>query len=235
MARFSSRLWIFFSLTVVAIISCVRLGFWQMHRADQKREMVRQHQQLANEKPTFLSKNSKPAQYQPIKLTGRYLSPLLYLDNQHYHHQFGYDIISPFETIEGLIVLVNRGWVAGDVTRQRLPKIVTPTQSTTLNGYVYYPKNNSWRLGPQLEIRQGERYLLEQIDMDDLSNLLPQPLANYTLRLKPEGDIFIRAWPIVAMSPNRHIGYAIQWFVMAFGLGVMLSYFIKKQYDAKSE
>lgn len=236
MARFSSRLWIFFGLTVVAIICCIRLGFWQLYRADQKKQMMQQHQQLAKQKPKFISKNSQPVQYQPAKLTGRFISPLLYLDNQHYQHQFGYDIISPFRTNDGLIVLVNRGWVAGDVTRQSLPKIETPSQSMTIRGYAYYPNANNWRLGPQVEIRQGDRYLLQQIDINALNRLLPQPLANYTLRLQPNiSGGFVCSWKIVAMSPNRHVGYAVQWFVMAFCLVIMISYFLKKQYDTKAQ
>ena len=236
MARFSSKLWIFFSLIFLAILLCVWLGFWQLNRADQKNLMVEQHLQMTKQEPTALTKTSKPLQYQPVKLTGRYLVPLLYLDNQHYQHNFGYDIISPFQTDGGLVVLVDRGGVAGDVTRQSLPQIDTPKEKITIEGYVYYPNQPILRLGPQLEIKQGDRYLLEQIDIGAFQALFPIPIAHYTLRLLPSSNYgFIREWPIVAMSPSRHIGYAIQWFVMAFCLIIVMGYFLKSQYETQSK
>lgn len=48
------------------------------------------------------------------------------------------------------------------------------------------------------------------------------------------GNFFIRDWPIVALSPERHIGYAIQWFAMAaVGLILFLVVNIKKRDNRK--
>lgn len=235
MARFSSKMWIYYGLIAIAIIVCIRLGFWQLERANQKKRMLQQHQQLAEQKPKALSKKSKPHQYEPAQLTGWFLPSLLYLDNQHYQHHFGYDIISPFQARNGLVVLVNRGWVAGDVTRQSLPQIETPKQLMTIKGYVYYPSSKALRLGPQLEIKQGDRYLLQQVDIDAFQSLFPLSLAKYTLRMQPGNNDFVRAWPIVSMSPNRHVGYAIQWFAMAVCLLIVMGYFLKNHYEAKSK
>lgn len=229
-------MWFFYGLVILAVVVCVHLGCWQLHRADEKKEMLEQQQQLAQHSPVHLSKLSEPIQYQQALLTGRFLSPLFYLDNQHYQHQFGYDIISPFQTNDGLIVLVNRGWMAGGMTRRSLPKVETSTQSTTIKGYVYYPTLMSWRLGPQIEKKRHNQYLLEQIDIEAVRSLLSQPLADFTIRLQSDSDNgLVQDWHIVAMSPNRHIGYAIQWFAMALGFVIMIGYFLKKQYEAKSK
>ncbi len=236
MPRFSAKIWFFYGLVIVAVVIFVHLGCWQLNRADEKKGMLQRQQQLAQQKAKPLFKFSEPMQYQKVLLTGRFLAPLFYLDNQHYQHQFGYDIISPFRTDDGLIVLINRGWLAGDITRQSLPRVDTDKKSTKVKGYVYYPSMIKWQLGPQIEKKIDGTYLLEQIDIEAVRSLLSQPLADYTVRMQSDdGDGFIQAWPIVAMSPNRHIGYAIQWFALALGLVLMMGFFLKNQYEPKSK
>lgn len=225
----------YYGIILAMIGLCVKLGFWQLQRADEKKQLQHQRQQLANKKPMRLTQQAKPLQYQTAQVVGHYIQPTFYLDNQHYRHRFGYDIISPFVSQDGVLILVNRGWVPGDISRKFLPDVTTSQKRIALSGYVYYPQNPTWQLGPLLEKKSSNAYLLEQVNIDQVESLLPGRIARYTLRLRPDlAQPFVRAWPIVSMPPGRHVGYAIQWFVMAVALTLMFGYFLKKQYDKKS-
>jgi surfeit locus 1 family protein len=42
------------------------------------------------------------------------------------------------------------------------------------------------------------------------------------VRLDPTAENgFVRQWIISAMQPERHLGYAVQWFAMALVLSIM--------------
>jgi cytochrome oxidase assembly protein ShyY1 len=47
----------------------------------------------------------------------------------------------------------------------------------------------------------------------------------YELRAEPGPASYQADWPVVAMGPEKHLGYAVQWFAMAtalFGLYIYL-------------
>jgi cytochrome oxidase assembly protein ShyY1 len=52
-----------------------------------------------------------------------------------------------------------------------------------------------------------------------LSAGLSEPLFPWELRLAPDQPGgFRRDWPVVNVSPEKHRGYALQWFTMAAAL-----------------
>jgi len=40
----------------------------------------------------------------------------------------------------------------------------------------------------------------------------------YEVRLEPGPASFQVSWPVIAMSPDKHTGYAVQWFALAAAL-----------------
>lgn len=111
--------WLMMSLATLFFTLFLWLGFWQIHRADEKSAMLATQKVQASLPPTAWNKNKKlPLQYEPIKLEGTYLTQLFLLDNQHYQHQFGYNVLSPLLLDDGSVVMIDRGWVLGDVTRR---------------------------------------------------------------------------------------------------------------------
>jgi cytochrome oxidase assembly protein ShyY1 len=44
------------------------------------------------------------------------------------------------------------------------------------------------------------------------------------LRLAPGPAAYRLDWPVVAMGPEKHLGYAVQWFAMAATLTVLALY-----------
>lgn len=193
------------------------LGFWQIHRADEKTEMIVAQQVLAKQEPIIWKPGQKlPEQYQRISLEGTFLPELFLLDNQHYQHQFGYDVVSPLLLADDSIVMVDRGWVSGDITRRTFPNVQTPHGRVKLLGAVYFPSKKQWVLGPSFEEKENKVTILELIDEEILKQLLQKKVYPFIIRLdKNEPFGFVREWEIVSMPPQRHFAYAIQWFAMA--------------------
>lgn len=204
-------------LTLLVMALFLRLGVWQLDRGAKKKHMLNAQSNQAKMAPMAWSPLQKlPVQYQKIKMKGYFLKHVLLLDNQHYRHQFGYDVFSPFVLANGHLVLVDRGWVIGEPRRQIFPTITTPTGLTTLAGSVYYPATKNFLLGPVLEKKQDHLAIIELVDTKVISQFLHAPVYPFVLRLgKEEKAGYIRAWQVVSMSPQRHYGYAVQWFVMA--------------------
>ncbi|WP_019216187.1 SURF1 family protein [Legionella tunisiensis] len=139
-------------LALLAIVLFVRLGFWQVARAEEKKRMLAAETALASQSPIlWQTEMLKPQQYQPIRVKGHYLPDILLLDNQHYQHQFGYNVLTLFKLDSGRLVLIDRGWIKGNITRRTFPQIVIPTGPMHLTGRVYYPAGKNWILGPSVE------------------------------------------------------------------------------------
>ncbi|WP_133128905.1 SURF1 family protein [Legionella nagasakiensis] len=209
-------------LTLAAILIFMRLGYWQLERAHEKEQMLQLEKKFLNQLPMDWSPLDKPpAQYQRIKVRGHFLSQVVLLDNQHHQHQFGYHVLSPFQLTNHQIILVDRGWVAGDVTRQSLPVIKTPLSIIEIIGSSYYPSEKKILLGQPFEKKENQ-LIIESIDTKIASQFLHKSVHPFIIRLdKKEANGFIREWPIVSMSPQRHYAYAFQWFAIAFVIFVL--------------
>ena len=216
--RFTPR-WQMSLLAFFSILLLTRLGFWQMQRAAEKKQMLSAHRDFAKQAPIVWGSNGNsklPAQYQPITVHGHFLPKVLLLDNQFYQHQFGYHVISPLVLANQQVVLVDRGWIAGDLTRQTLPATNLQSDSTDIIGTVYYPSEKNWLLGQLIEQEQADLAVVELIDIKLISHFLHKSVYPFIIRLgQHEADGYVREWAIVSMPPQRHYAYALQWFAMA--------------------
>jgi surfeit locus 1 family protein len=238
-------------LAALVIVFLMRLGVWQLHRADEKRKMIAADSLLAQEKPIWLKDGGKlPQQYQRVLTEGTFLPQIFLLDNQHHQHQFGFDVLSPLLLSNGEVVLVDRGWVKAPKTQlsvsdiKKLKTMIVFSSSVTLpdgkgaqrvsvEGRVYIPSPNQWVLGPTVEKKDNSIYIIERIETKLLSQILQKKLYPFIIRQNPsKGDGLVRDWPIVSLSPERHLGYAVQWFAMALVLLIIVVVLlIKKKND----
>jgi len=209
--------WLMITLATVFILLFVRMGFWQIQRFDEKTRMVAAEEALAKQEPMNWTAGQKlPLQYQRINLEGHYLSSVFLYDNQHYQHQFGYNVLSPLIFEDGSIVMVDRGWILGDNTRRSFPDIQTPKGLVKLQGNAYFPSKNQWILGPGLEEKENKIVILELLDTKMISHILQKKVYPFIIRLEKHDTYgFVREWAIVSMPPQRHLAYAMQWFAMA--------------------
>jgi surfeit locus 1 family protein len=211
-------------LAALSIAFLTYLGFWQLHRAEEKRQMLALAAKQSISAPrVWQAGDAKPKQYERISVTGQYLSDIFLFDNQHHQHQFGYHVLTPLAVDNAHYIIIDRGWVQGDLSRRQFPNVVTPTQIIHLSGVSYYPSTMPWTLGPMVEKKHAKLTIIEQLDIKLLSQLLQKQLSPFVIRLdKTDPFGFTREWAIVSMPPERHMAYALQWFVMALVLFIIV-------------
>jgi surfeit locus 1 family protein len=215
--RFTPPIWACV-LTAVAVLLFSALGYWQLQRAAEKQHILTSLAQTSQQSPHAWQPSAPlPQSYQPLKITGHFLPKVFLLDNQFNQHQLGFQVLSPFQVEHtDNIVLIDRGWIAADPTRQHLPEITTPTQPVTLSGRAYYPSGKQWNLGPAYEIKTPKITLIEHLDLSLISDFLHKSVNPFIIRMAREMPYgYNRTWIAVSTPPERHLGYALQWFVMA--------------------
>lgn len=187
----------------------VSLGFWQLERAEQKREIIQQQASHSQATATRVSNFDffDGEQYQQIELFGRFLSTTHWrLQNQIVDGQVGIDLLQPFMLTNGQTIIVNRGWVPANATVE--PSI--NDANINLQGAVRAPMD----LPFVSNIFTGsEASVVEIIPADfPLDNLV----ADWYLQIAPEHPAALKThWQVATMPPAKHMGYAAQWFTMA--------------------
>ena len=207
-------------LTLIGAALFMRLGFWQLDRADQKQALLDQQVAGQQSQVEITPQNAgKLPRYQRAKVTGRYdPAHQILLDNMPSHSgQPGYRVLTPLETSAGWM-LVDRGWVPWGASRSQLPDVQLGNEDRTLTGLL----DELPRAGLQLDTPPAEASapwprVLNFPQQAALEQQLGHPLIPGLLLLdasQPDG--FERLWEAhLGFSPERHIGYAVQWFALA--------------------
>ncbi len=214
--------WKMLCLAIVSMGFLTSLGVWQLHRAAEKRALLAMYQTQARRAPVTIPGTSVEP-YQPIKVQAISQLPVTFLlDNQHYAHRFGYDVLTPVLLTDGKVLLIDHGWVLGDPSRLSLPDVTHILNTLDYAGQAYYPSKHSLVLGAGLEAKTPNLVVIETLNMAMISQFLHKSVYPFIIRQSAEKQShFVRDWAVVTGSPVRHIGYAVQWFLFALGVGVM--------------
>lgn len=145
-------------------------------------------------------------------IQGQYLNAYThFLDNQTLEGEAGYAVITPFE-YDGSIYLVNRGFIAYD-NRHELPRVPSVQGYLKISGFV---KDNHKPLLLNDSLQDPLHLRLQFVDSQRFSSLLNKPIKDRVFILK-EGPGMLAAFPEQSpyLSHHRHMGYAIQWGLLA--------------------
>ena len=150
---------------------------------------------------------------------GRFLdAPVLLLDNQRRGPAVGVREFRVFQPDGGRALLVDLGWIAlpGDRT---LPVSASFPGDHALRGLLAPPPSAGLALGPDHTDAGDRRWLLTRVELPALAQALRVELAPRVLRLDPAVP-FGHARDLDplpnTLPPERHRGYAVQWFGLAF-------------------
>ncbi|MBL8200920.1 MAG: SURF1 family protein [Chromatiales bacterium] len=216
-------------LTAAGVGIGVTAGLWQVGRAAEKRDLEARF--AAGGSADVLQRlvgNEAAAEfrYRTVRLAGRYdPDHQLLLDNISHDRQPGYQVLTPFATAGG-VVLVNRGWVRADGDRRILPDIRVASDPREVVGRIEWlprPGIELAAVAPAPDAPWPRRLLFPT--SEQASAQLGVPLPNYQLLLDPAApDGYVREWRPGGMGPDRHLAYAVQWFGLA--LTVVVIYFV---------
>lgn len=231
-----SRRWItpswFAVLLLVAGVSAFSyLGAWQLKRAADKASLIASYAGNADRESISLAdarRSTAADQFPKIRTMGRIDPQHAYiLDDQIRDGRQGvmvYAVVLPEEG--GTALLVNRGFLA------RLPggalPVLPPLESgvQTWSGIYAPPPGIGLRLGGNALLQQTTwPKLTIHIDLEEIAADFGKPLDKRVLLLEPDpASGFVREWTPQILPPERHQGYAFQWF--AFALAAIVIFIV---------
>jgi len=209
----------------LAVVLCMlRLGVWQLDRADQKRDIVSQLESRTTQTAVPLQSiandvKSDDLRFRNVLLAGHYLSGKdIFIDNQVVNGQVGYQVFTPFKLSDSnLIVLIARGWVSVGESRQVLPEIVTSSSQLVLEGRLNNPTAKPPLWNDKYPVSQGAVW--QYLPIPEVADVLTAQVFPLVVELAPEASdskALVRKWPeIDDQWVAKHQGYAFQWFAMA--------------------
>src|SRR5580658_7910522 len=115
-----SASWFMTVLTLLAVLCFVRLGFWQWHRAQEKRAIAGAFE-AGNATVTDLGPRSTDSlpRYTQVRVRGRYDDAHQFLlENMSHDGLPGYQVLTPLLLSGGRTLIVNRGWVPLSASRK---------------------------------------------------------------------------------------------------------------------
>ena len=217
-------------LTAISVAAMCGLGFWQLERMIQKQHRLASiAQKQSNGSVSLLTAltNHDPRDI-AVTFDGEPdTTHLVFLDNQIQDKRVGYDVIVPVRTNAGW-VLVNYGWVSAPDMQRTLPTIEIDKGLLSFKGIVSVPGKN-----PLITETNTQSLvfpaLVQQIDFTDLSQRLNRDLLPYVIQLTTDDVAFVRDFRPVVMSPEKHLGYAVQWFGLAIAAAAIGGFAISKK------
>ncbi|MEE4375933.1 MAG: SURF1 family protein [Candidatus Competibacteraceae bacterium] len=208
-------------ITLIVFPLLLSLGFWQLSRAHYKAALEMDFAAQLNlpyvpiEQLDLTAKNVR---YRKVSATGRYdETHQILLDNQVLNGRPGYHVFTPlrFES-SAPAVLVNRGWVPLGASRQQFPVIDVTDAEVTLRGRLAQPANPGMRLTNPSGAQWPQ--VVQYLDYAEIASTLGYALAPVVILLDSNmSNGYQRDWrPTPAgFGPERHQGYAVQWFALA--------------------
>ena len=219
--------------TVAAVLAVALfswLGLWQLDRAGEKVRRLGTFDARANDAPISLDR-AMPAgtdpdwwRYRRVDVAGGAIGERQYLlDNRTRNGVAGYHVYLPV-LVAGLdrVVLVNRGWVETGPSRERRPDVSLDDSTLVVSGIVDHPRR-PLLLGDDGYGGSSWPKIVQRIDFDKTARDLDRPVLPFVVLMdaaQPRG--FVREWrPYLGIGPERHRGYALQWFSLAATVAVV--------------
>ena len=220
--------------TVAALLMLALLlsaGFWQLRRAEEKRAIVVEQAYRGDKPPLVLaphmagSASLESWRHRLASAAGHYRGDRQYLlDNRTHSQVAGYHVLTLLRLADSDVhLLVNRGWLPVGPDRRQLPRIAVGEDAVKPRGVIVAPPAPGLALGASGYDDAGWPRVVQWLDLDRIQEQLDKPLLPFVLQLAADADLgYVRDWQIRAgLTPERHVGYAVQWFALAAALVVL--------------
>jgi surfeit locus 1 family protein len=199
----------------------VSLGMWQLDRAGQKAALIAEMEERIFDAPIPLPAQPNPDtdRYRPVRAEGRFLPDHSFVLAAQRDRGPGFHLISVLETDDGRRVLVDRGFLR-EADR---PTMIPESGPVQIVGNLHWPRDTN-RFTPSFD---AGRNLFFGRDVGPLMARLGTEPVLIILRASDEGSAPTRPVPVDQVSiPDNHLGYAVQWFLMALAWAGMTLFFL---------
>ncbi len=229
------------------------LGHWQWDRAADKQALLDRWAAQAELAPVPLPTlvdagpdASSGAQFLRVQVTGAYLpAQQVLLDNQTHEGRAGYRVLTPLQLADGRALMVDRGWVPlpGNA-RDQLPDVTVGGTARQVQGRLDHFRQAALQqadthaevpakatlegvaAAANTAVPDSRPRVLNYPDAPTVSSAIGRPVYPLVLLLdgtEPDGFVRMNA-PTLSFGPERHLGYAIQWWGLALTLVLLWSW-----------
>jgi cytochrome oxidase assembly protein ShyY1 len=217
----------FHALVVAGVVFMTWLGFWQLNRLDERREFNTTVTARTQQSPLPLSDALAQAQagtdveWVTVFAQGRWLiDEQVLVINRSQGGVAGRNVVTPFETDDGTVIAISRGFIA--LTQDPPPP---PGDTARVRGLLRPSEPRGF--GGVSDPATGRLEELQRLDLDRLAVQLPPDvaarLASWSLSLEvsdPAQPASLAPVPRPELSEGPHLSYAGQWFVFAICVAI---------------
>ncbi len=204
------------------------LGYWQLQRAAEKVSIIERQEAAEKLGPIEFSGQSEDALH--LKKVAVSCAPnpnqQLLLDNRVHEQRVGYTVLMPCRLLAGRTLLVSRGWIAAGSSRDVFPNIeIDASSRDRFTGYFAIP-GEGFRLGEALDDNDTSwPRRVQYADFDAIGRALSEQVVRGIFHLDKNDPLTLTYhWEPIAFGPEKHYGYALQWFALMATLLVL--YFV---------
>ena len=204
--------------TALFAVVCVRLGFWQLSRLEQRRAFNAQLSARLAAPPspiTALPSDTAAGHYRRVSARGVFDYPRqVVLATRSSLGSPGVHVLTPLRLDDGTIAMVNRGWVyAPDaITIDGAKWREHEGDSVTVRGYA-----ETWSGRERASLPESQR-AVRALDSSRVARLVGAPIRPYFVAQTSDSaaaaDRPVRLGE-PELAEGSHKGYAIQWFSFA--------------------
>lgn len=219
-------------LLIALFITLLKLGFWQLDRANNKEVTNALRTKRLHTTSLALPKIAQlnGLNGQQITLQGQLdFSKSMLLDNRVVNGVVGFEVLVPLHMKNQNRVLINLGWIAAGPKRSILPALTMWKNIEEVSGYLHRPSLNPF-VNSLINASDKKQYpiVIPAVDFEEIKTALDQDYYPSVIRLHEDSDWgYYKAWRWSnKMTAHKHRGYAIQWFALALTLLLLSSYFI---------
>jgi surfeit locus 1 family protein len=205
-------------LLLPALAVLLWAGNWQLERAAETRARLAAFDTAGTAPAALTSGVPSPPRYARVSVSGHYRPEhQVLLDNMTHQGAVGYRVLTPFATDDGALLLVDRGWIALGTSRATLPAIAVDDAPRSLTGRLDALPRAGVSLPAVGSI--GWPRVLNYPTQRELEAALGATLYPGLVLLDPDAaGGYVREWRPGDLPPERHLGYAVQWFALAVTL-----------------
>lgn len=227
---------------VLGLVILLKLGFWQLDRLAWKEALIAKvtediHKTAVSapipKEWTELDLNE--ADYRHVSISGKFLdgATFYYIGLANAKGPYsgpGYFVYSPFQTDDGWIVMINRGFIPEKLQPDlRTEVLKAPAGSLELEGLLRKSEKPNWTT-PAADEAKRIWFARDTDHMLKVLGVSAEYVAPYSIdldaRFTPAAGV-PQAGETIVKFKNDHLGYALTWFGLAATLvGVFAAYAI---------
>ncbi|CCQ12721.1 Cytochrome oxidase biogenesis protein Surf1,facilitates heme A insertion [Pseudoalteromonas luteoviolacea B = ATCC 29581] len=223
--------WLTLAASIVVFV-CLGLAYWQFERGKNKETLLAGQIDKGALVTALIENKGELSDLHGgiFTINGRWVENAYWLlDNQIVDGKPGYDLIVPFILLNDQIVLINLGFVAASAPRA-LPSKLPDVQKLPLQFEVTLKVKNlkGFTLAASATHPSDLEGVVQFLDLNYLSQGVSRDLVPAVAYAQQSLDPLLTPhFQLSTMSPQKHFGYAVQWFLLAVA-AALVAYFAQK-------